>query len=261
MEWAKVSLEKLFSFVTALIPGSAVLLLFHLHQPDLLSTVWNAETIGYQTRVAILLFCTFAAGWTVSYTLSFLLGSFGGALGVMMKQQDPTSKPWYNKNWRSLLSRYLGSAAPEDVEELFNKTFELQMKYAEGLSEPQRSQAIHDFSTKRSKAILNEFEWKGWWSHFHSVTLAQQSPTTVMILNLAHNFTAASILLLCATPSTRQLRHWWLVSACICWILLLVLQSVGQVINIRNPWSSFTLQMEHLQNRVSKGEQFTANAD
>jgi hypothetical protein len=262
MEWAKVSLEKLFSFLTALIPGSAVLLLFHLHQPDLLWAVWNAKTVGYQTKIAILLFCAFATGWTLSYTLSVVLCGIGGVLGVnAAKGEDPSCKPWENKNWRSLLSNYLGSAAPEDIEQIFDKTFEIQMKYAESLQEPQRSQAIQEFSAKRSKAILNEFEWKGWWTHFHSVTLAQQSPTAVMILNLAHNFATTGILLLCAVPFTKELRQWWLVSGCICWILLLVLRSVGEMMNIRNPWSSFALQMEYLQNRVSQGKHFTATAD
>ncbi len=263
MQWVKIPLERLFGLVTAFLPGSAVLLLFSLHRPDLLNALWKASNLGYQTKVAIVVLCTFVAGWTLSSVLGATLGVIGFISGrfEVFKQEEPSAKPWYDKNWRSLLAKYLGDAAPKDVDQVFEDVFKQELQFAEQFPEPERSQRIYNAYNRKSNAVLNEFQWKGWWSHFHHITLTQKSPIQLIGSSLAHHCQAASLVLLCALPFTPSLRRWWLVSACVYWILVLVAQSVSDVMNYMNPWGSFTAQMEYLQNRVTKGEHFAANAD
>jgi len=64
MEWLKISVERLFSFLASLIPGAAVLVLFILHYPELAARVWQVDYVGYETKVVLSVLCTFLPGWT-----------------------------------------------------------------------------------------------------------------------------------------------------------------------------------------------------
>jgi hypothetical protein len=69
-------------------------------------------------------------------------------------------------------------------------------------------------------------------------------------LTLEANLQAASLLLLFAIPSTPVLNHWWVISPCLFWLIMRGLRTYALLRNVRNPWSSFTKQMDYLRARM-----------
>jgi hypothetical protein len=260
MDWLKLPVERLFGFLTALIPGAALLLVCHLRLPQLAAAVIKAPELTYHTKMAMIILSMFAAGWTAATALRAVLG---GALTVafgmvkLPQTETPVSnpQPWHKANWRAA---YLGSAAPENVSPIYQPTHELQLKGAETYSEPMQSQAIFELGQKKFAADLNDYHWSDWYRHFHLKALTSFDPLQQMTDALALNLQAASLVVLLAMPSTPVLRRWWLVAGSVFWLFILFAQATTVVRNYRDPWMSFVKQIEFLQQRLEKGEHFTA---
>jgi hypothetical protein len=60
MEWIRISVERLFGFLTALIPGAAILLVFTHHYPWLIAHLWDISQLGYESKIAISCFAPFS---------------------------------------------------------------------------------------------------------------------------------------------------------------------------------------------------------
>jgi hypothetical protein len=76
MDWSKYPLEKLFSFVAAVIPGFVALLVF----PGSLQWLFALGFLGYRTRVTVVVLLAFVVGFTMTTILSAFLGAIGGLL-------------------------------------------------------------------------------------------------------------------------------------------------------------------------------------
>jgi hypothetical protein len=130
VDWLKVSIERFFAFLATLIPGSAVLLLFVLHRQQTLENFWKTEALSYETKIAIVILCTFAAGFAVQDALSRLGGAIGGAIGGFLgtskheTEEEDEVQPWRNRVWRALLKGYLGPSAPEDIQYIYKKVLD-----------------------------------------------------------------------------------------------------------------------------------------
>jgi hypothetical protein len=77
MDWSRYPLEKLFSFVAALIPGFTALFI----SGRLIDQVLSVSYVGYRSRVAFLLIIAFSIGFTMTTCLSAMLGAVGGVIG------------------------------------------------------------------------------------------------------------------------------------------------------------------------------------
>jgi hypothetical protein len=252
MDWARVPLERLFGFLAALVPGCAALLLFSIHDAKSLREFWAIAALGYQTKIAIVLFCCFSAGWTIISAFQGLNFAIGGALGGVMRIPDPPAKPWENGNWRALLAAYLGNAAPKDIEPIAESTFEWQLQHADQFPEPEKRK--REVQSAKITADMNNGEWRLWWNHLQFPALMDHGPIASMSVTLAANFEAASLILLCAVPFTPSLRRWWLITACILWIFAYMTEVYSVIRQLRDPWLCFSKEIEYLRKRVTKQE-------
>jgi hypothetical protein len=265
MDWAKLPFERLFTFGAALVPGSALLLIVYLHNPQLLIVILRAPDLGYHTKMAIVILCAFAGGWTACSALRALVGALIEALlSVIALPQTETPvrrpQPWHNANWRKLLTSYLANAAPENVPPIYQDVHEAEMKAAEAYPDPLRGRLIYEAKQRKSAADSNDFQWSDWYRHLHRKTLTTVTALEEMSYALAFSFAATSVILLAAMPSTAPVRRWWVGAASAIWLLLILAHIASTLLNFRDPWSSFAKQIEFLQQRLEKGEHFTARA-
>ena len=222
-----------------------------MHSPEPLRNFWAVTSLGYQTKVFIIILCSFVAGWTISSAFGGFNGAIGGVCGALLKAKEPDVKPWDSINWRALLAAYLGVAAPKDIKPISGEIFAMQLKYAEDLQEPQKSQQIYTFSSAKMAADINSSEWHQWWIQLQLPSLLDYSPIVSMSVTLAANFQAASLLLLCAMPFTPVLRQWWLIAACIFWFSVYIAEMYAIWRQMLDPWQSFPKELEYLHKRVS----------
>ena len=255
MDWLKTTLDRLFVFLASLIPGCACFLLLLLHRPDLISYIWNAQVLSYETKLIISVFLTFVMGWTATYALNALLMETGSILARWLPTtQEPAAKPWQNKNWRALLMRYLGKAAPKNVEPVYDEVLKLQLEALQHAPAEERVRQAAALFKGKAESELNDHEWRGWWEHFHYTSFQRIEPVPLMMQTVAHNFYAASLLMLFAMPFTPQLRIWWLIAFCVFWLVHLIAKSANDISRAQNPWSSWTEQMEHLQLKLPRDD-------
>jgi hypothetical protein len=78
MDWTKYPLEKLFSFVAGIIPGSVALLMF----PGRIEWFFALGFLGYPTKLALFILVAFVVGFTATTFLGAILGGIGGAIGA-----------------------------------------------------------------------------------------------------------------------------------------------------------------------------------
>ncbi len=260
MDLAKVLLDKFFGFIAAIIPGCFVVLVVVLHHRELWQQLWDTNYLGYQTKVAILVFAAFVAGITVTSFVGAVLGvvifdianrrnqkmmAQAAAFSAAAQQQPQLQQQqwaqaaqlgiapdWRNANWRSLLTAYLGNAAPANL---------VTMQWFQG---PLFNQQM----------AFNDQLWMDWWNRLHLLTLPKGDPKVAMALTLESSFGGAALVVLLSAPWTPILRQWWILLPCLFWILMTIAQTVWQYRQSNDPWQSYLKQMNYLQLRVGKGE-------
>lgn len=103
--------------------------------------------------------------------MHMLGGGLGGFIAAGPARPDPDVRPWQNKNWRALLSRYLGRAAPENIEPVYKEAFELRLNALQHYEENLRAERAAELLREKAKAGLNDYEWRGWSQHLHRKSL------------------------------------------------------------------------------------------
>jgi hypothetical protein len=254
MDWLKTTLDRLSGFLASLIPGSVLFLLFTIHQPDLIRTVWETPLLTYNTKVILSIFFSLLIGHTVNFALSSLLGGLGGALGGYFAAgpagADPEVKPWQDKNWRAMLAKYLGRAAPENIHPFYKEVFEARMDAIKNYPEEERAEIAAKLLREKLAADLNDSEWRGWWSHLHQTSFFKRGPEALLHDKIISGFCSASLVVLIALPFTSEFRVWWAIAISIFWILYLVVRSTADIMALMNPWSSYTAQIEQLEEKL-----------
>jgi hypothetical protein len=254
MDWLK-TLERFFGVVAVVIPGAAVLTLFGIHHPDWAAYVRDINYIGYRTKISLVVGAAFIAGWTVTTVFMALVG---GLYGVFQQRivkwlyaEDPQTPPWRNKNWRALVTQYLGSAAPEDLDLIGDDLLAIQVEVANCLPDPtERFRELYRVKSEKGKADIVENYWKSWWSTLHHDAVEDKDPVTQVSLTIEGNLQATSLLLLCAIPTTPVLNRWWVISFCLFWLFMRLVRMYSLLIRTKNPWSTFTKQMDYLRSQL-----------
>jgi hypothetical protein len=263
MEWIKIVTERLFGFLTALIPGSAAMYLLSLHYPQAIKQLWSIEYLGYQAKITILLSSIFLVGFTISAALGSIIGFTQSLIGTTRRIKEPEFKPWHNPNWRALLTKYLSEAAPVDIEPLSDAILQDELKaiLQSTEDEDERQQRILDAVQRKNRADLNDYSWSGWWNQLHGMLAFDHDPITAMKMNVIHNLQAASLVLLCGIPFNPSLRHWWLIAICVYWIVVMVAEGINVVILLQDPWKTFHKQMAYLEKKLVKERSTTNDAN
>lgn len=254
MDWLKTILDRLSGLLASIIPGSVLFLLFALHQPSLIGRLWETPLLTYNTKLAISVLFALAIGHTVNFALATLMhgvgGAIGGYIGAGPARPDPDVKPWQNKNWRALLTRYLGQAAPENIDPVYEEVFTIRMQAIGNYPEQERAQRAAALLQEKARAESNDFEWRGWWEHFHRASFLKREPEALLYDNIHSGFCAASLIVLVALPFTTELRKWWVIAVCTIWILILILRTLADMRAVLDPWSSYTRQVEQLEEKI-----------
>jgi hypothetical protein len=121
-------------FLAALIPGSAVLLVFILNKQSSLLELWNTTALGYETKLTLVLLCTFSAGFVIQHAITRIGASVGGFIrgfGQWDEKRDELRdqpQPWRDPVWRALLKNYLGGSAPDDIPFISQEAYDQQLK-------------------------------------------------------------------------------------------------------------------------------------
>jgi hypothetical protein len=166
---------------------------------------------------------------------------------------DLESKPWQSSNWRALMSATYDKAVPENIPFIYDETVAIQIEAANLSPEPERSRRLAEVRSNKSRADLNDLEWKEWWRHLHGVTVHRlDDPVTILADSLAYNLNSASFVILFTVPFTPLLRHWWLIAMCSFWAFQFIAKSYSDFARYLNPWASYTKQMEHLRRQLNK---------
>lgn len=250
-------LGTLFAFATAVIPGSAGLLLFSIHHRELVERFWSVGSITYQTKLFVALLFVFSIGWTISAALNGIrfaaFAVFDSPLPSTGEEVASAAHPWFDKNWRALVRLVLKDAAPDDAEPFFGETLQRQLEFAEQFPEPERAERIHALLMSKTTRILNALRWQTLWFHFNVWATKRVDLSEKMSFALGHDFAAASILLLAGVFFTPSLRHWWIITPSLFWVVAISGRTFEDIKKANNPTTTMTKQLELLQQLASNG--------
>jgi hypothetical protein len=290
MDLAKL-IDKFFGFLSGLVPGSVVLLIGALHRPEAWSDFWKVNYLGYQTKIAILFVFALVAGSTVNSVLGAIIGGISNiaaqsaaekrAKEAQQAQQAaqaqaqqtppvgsaPTQSPataqqevayWRDMNWRSMVTAYLGKAAPENLQPFYDQN-ELNnaMAVAQSLPQPEQGRQLNSIARRSDPVHLqvNDDVWRECWIRMNSVMGRANDPVMKQALILVSAYGGASLLLLLAAPFTPALRRWWILVPCIYYVFVTTAQAIINYVKSQDPAQLFDQQWQYLQTHIGKSEQ------
>lgn len=261
MDWIRFSIERLFGLLATFITGSSVLLLFILHRSKALLLLWNTEVLNYQTKLGIVILCTFAAGFSIQEALTRVGGAIGGGVrGYLDARKKPVTsdqpQPWRDPVWRAVVKTYLGDSTPKDVPYIYQQVVDMKLAGVK-VGEPgeARFPKVAEVFREKAEADAADYEWSTWWRQFHLPALVRaHSPSANMVASVSGNLHSASLVLLIAMPWTPALRHWWIVAFCLYWLVNLVIQVIYLGRSGRDMWSSYYDQLEYVQSKKVDAE-------
>jgi len=229
MDWSKYPLEKLFFFVAAVIPGFVALSIsgkvgvLLLLQPSL----------GYRTRVSILIAVAFLVGFTMTSSLNALLGAVGGAIGAATYKtpQSYEIAPWRDPRWRELIKKKLGSNSPDDTRPLSSALLELRIKLIETLPSALQAAEIDKLMQEKFKLESDDLDWSTWYDHYHRIIVLPDEKDIYRQAHVGLTFSlqAAAVYCLIAAIGVSTVRHWWYMVPAGFWTFLLVLESLDSL--------------------------------
>lgn len=172
MNFGNVPLEKVWSFL-AVIPGAAVMLIFRFSHPEAFSWFYSsAATLGYRTRITLLLMVALIIGHTLTSAINFCAGAIGGVIGSLTPYKPSDFydiAPWRDPTWRALVSRRLGpEVVPGNIPWVSNTVLEQQKSALAFSPEADRTAALSQLMVDRMAAITNDTRWREWYSHYHA---------------------------------------------------------------------------------------------
>lgn len=167
MDWSKYPLEKLFSFVAALIPGFAALSI----SGKVTAVLFLLPSLGYRTRFSILIAIAFLVGFTMTSFLSALMGAVGGAIGgaTYRAPQSYEIAPWRDPQWRELIKKKPGSRCPDDTRPLSAAQLDLRTKLIETLPQPLQAEEIFKLGQEKFRLGSDDLAWSMWYDHYHMI--------------------------------------------------------------------------------------------
>ena len=118
----KISLKKAFSFLATIVPGSVLFYLFEIGHPGTIGWFLSISSLGYKSRIFLLLLALFLLGYSFVKFLAAVCGSFGWLLGRTIRlpifdrhPYDYATAPWRDKRWRAAYTRRFAIDAPPDI--------------------------------------------------------------------------------------------------------------------------------------------------
>lgn len=264
MDLSKYPLEKLLHIVASVIPGFVVLVIYHAAVPNSFTGFWSMGSVGYRTRLSIVLLLALVVGSTVNAIVNSLLGGIGGAVGAYTYKHHYMVEfaPWRDPTWRAALSKVLREP-PKNTLLWPDWFYEMKRKAAESAPGGPNALALTQVDSEMLQNRREDREWARWYEHYHTAVLQPRENDVVYYVQrgLQFNLQTASLYTLVSLFFVPAIRHWWCVLPASIWVALLIGSEVYGAKNVMNKWSTLDLQITHLTEvgRIAPGSQTGAN--
>ncbi len=256
MDWMKYPLDKLLYFIAAIIPGFTALSLFVLHRPAAFDWFFTLQSLGYNTKLAIVLLVAFVVGYTITTVLNIFFGGLGGAIGGALGSLLPvklaheySTAPWRDRTWRSLVKKHLGAHAPTDSQLVMEPLYDLQLKMIEHLPLTEKLTKSQELVSAKLSAQRDDQDWNGWYDQYHRTVLEPREFTHQVRNSLNANLEATAYYLLVSTIWVPAIRHWWFVLPACVWTLISALEIYWIVHQARDKWATLSAQIKYLSEK------------
>ena len=253
----KYPVEKLVYFVAGVIPGGVALIIFERADKGAFQWFFGLGSLGYMTKLWLILLTAFLIGHTITTLLSALVNDLGFVLaeqiGSWMAESAKSSfefevGPWRSTEWRNAVRQRRGAAAPSDIPLMTIQMMEAKSQIANLLPPDQKSAEQMRILQERTDSILNDMEWHGIYSHYHQQLMEPDDKDVVLHIRggLEFNFVAAALYVLASALVVRDVRHWWCIAPSLAWVLATLLSIVAKVRRSWNKWSTLQDQITYL---------------
>ena len=139
MDISKLRLDRLLYVIGGVIPGFVALLIYRVAAPNSFAWFLSLGSLGYQTKLGIVLVTALLVGRTLTAFLTVFLGVIGGVIGhrLFKPPHALSTAPWRDPTWRAALSRVLGEP-PKDTQRWQAWFYEQKLRQIESLPEAQQ---------------------------------------------------------------------------------------------------------------------------
>lgn len=266
MDLSKYPIHKLFHLIAGIIPGFTALFIFELAKPGAFEWFFSLGSIGYRTRLSLILIASFIVGYTLTKFFSAFLGGLGGVLGAYYARKPykpPHSfmvAPWRDRRWRTALKNVLGADAPNDTQLMSKEVFELRRRTAEQFPNTLTTTALADLNLEKLNLEIDDGKWEQWYDYYHNIVLLSENPDISFQVQTGLNFSleVTGLCILFSALFVPEVRHWWCITPACGWVFMLVAEVYAQLKKSLNKWLSLSQQIEYLSkshsgSEVSKG--------
>lgn len=250
MDFSKYPLDKLLHIIAAVIPGFIALWVYQVAVPGAFRWFWSFGSLGYRTKVALVLVVALLAGTTLNTLVNMLLGGIGGAIGGARNHAGtrPETAPWRDPAWRAALSKIL-PAPPKDTPFLFPRMYELRKQQVLDSVPPEGQRLVLlKLEAERLQSVREDMDWERWYQHYHLAVLRPSEADAVFYVQrgLQFNLETASLYVLASVAFVPGVRHWWCVAPAVFWAAALVATEWKGVVEALNHWSTLDRQITYL---------------
>jgi len=251
MDLSKYPLDKLSSFIAAIIPGSIAILIFALAKPGIFTWFVNLGFLGYNTKLTLILAVAFVIGISMTTCLNALLGGLGGVIvGFTYKhsfQYDVA--PWRDPQWRKLVKEQLGTRSPNDSFMISEFMLNLRRNLISSLPEAQRVQAVNNLNAETIASRTDDANWQQWYDHYHFMIINQSGKEDFVwrVHNaLRLNLETSGIYTLISAAVVPSVRHWWCMTFACVWVTLFFVEVYTEWRKAANRWLTLNDQIRYL---------------
>jgi hypothetical protein len=254
MDLSKVPLLKHFGVIAGIIPGSTALFVYYLANPDPFHHLFAPNSIGYSTKVTLLLGIAFVVGNSLSTLASAFAGAIGGVFGYLKSLKDPSwpsvrkTAPWRDPHWRKLAIQYLGDNAPNDTRPMSDENFQAQRNALMYLPVSEQDHAVSCLVTSRMSLATDDSDWMRWYLQFDRQRKARESPDETEYVHggLKFNLQVTALYLAAGMILVPATRRWFCVLFCAVWGIILFAEVFVALKRGPDPWSTWSDQLDFL---------------
>jgi hypothetical protein len=249
MDLSKYPIQKLLFVAAGTIPGFVALLIYRAAAPHCFDWFLSLGSLGYRTKVGVVLLTSLPIGATVTRFVAGLIGGIEGAIGAVLSKPSHVVKvaPWRETIWRAALSKVLRE--PPKSTMLWPDWFYAQSLQAIALlPEDQRAMAGTQLELDRLANQSEDAEWNRWYRYYHNRILfpAERDFLFEVQRGIHFNLQAAAVYVLGSAWFVPAVRAWWcMLPACFWFIVLIGEEWIGSQ-NAVNLWSTLDRQITFL---------------
>lgn len=250
MDLSKYPLDKLASFIGAIIPGFVALLVFHLAKPWAFEWFFRLGFLGYNTKLALIIVTAFVIGISLTTFLNSFFGAIGGAIGGFTYKYSSQYDiaPWRNPRWRKLVREHLGAKAPNDSHFIPWSIFEMKRDFIAHLPEAQQAQALNDLNAEKANSDIDDADWQQWYHHYRMVVREPDKQDFAWNVHsaLRLNLQTTGVYILISSAVVPSVRRWWCIVPACMWVMLLFAEIYTDFRRVLDDWSTLNDQIRYL---------------